>query len=328
MKRIKGVFAVVLIILMFASGIWALVYFSKDNENKKIVVTTFPIYDICVNILGNSDDVMLLQDNGVDLHSYKATFQDITAITNSELFIYIGGDSDVWVSDVIRTNENVNMKDLALINYVEVLDESSANIVAGDEHKHEHEGHEHHNECVIDEHIWLSIRNMIKMTEVILDNLIDVFPHFEQVLIENAEQYIAELKELDEGFENLCKDKDTIIVLADRFPFLYLANDYDMHFVSAFSGCSTDAQATFEVKAGLIEIINENQLNYVCKLETSDYSFVNSIVENSACREGVQILELNSCQSIFSKDIAKLSFVEIMKNNLKIFEKVLNNEID
>lgn len=312
---------------MLTSGIWALVYFSKDSETKKIVVTTFPIYDICVNILGNDDEVMLLQDNGVDMHSYQPTVKDKTAITQSELFIFIGGHSDNWVGDVIRTSENVNMKNLSLIEYVDTLHESTDNIVAGDEHHHEHEEeHDHDSDCEIDEHIWLSVRNMKKMTEVILENLIDVFPHIEPLLVENAANYIAELDKIDADFTALCENYDTTIVLADRFPFLYLASDYGMNFISAFSGCSADSQASAEVVAGLIEAINANELNYVCRLETSNNSFVSSLISNNLCRDGVQIVELNSCQSVVSNNIAGMSYIETMKTNYKNIEKVLKNE--
>ena len=331
MKKLKAILSIVIIIGMFASGIWALVYFSKDSENKKIVVTTFPIYDICVNILGNDDEVMLLQDNGVDMHSYSLTIQDRAAIEQSELFIYIGGHSDKWVGDVIKTSENVNMKNLSLIEHVNALHESTDNIVAGDEHHHEHENgheHEHDSDCEFDEHIWLSVKNMIKMTQVILDKLVDVFPHFELMLTENATNYINQLTQIDEEFESKCAGKDTTIVLADRFPFLYLASDYGLNFVSAFSGCSANSQDSFEIKYELIEEINRHSLNYVCRLETSDDTFVNAIINDNLCRSGVQRVELNSCQSVVSNDIASMSYIEIMKSNLNNIEKVLNNEIN
>ncbi len=326
MKRLKAIICILAIVVMMASGVWALVYFAKDSEDKKIVVTTFPIYDICVSLLGSDDEVKLLQDNGVDMHSYQPTVQDKTAINQSELFIYIGGHSDEWVGDIIRTSDNVNMKDLSLIDYIEPLHESTDNIVSGSEHNHEHEGLEHSEECEYDEHIWLSVRNMLKMTEVILDSLIDVFPHIEQLLVENAENYMAKLNEIDAGFESVCEGKDTTIVLADRFPFLYLASDYGLNFVAAFSGCSSDSQASAEVVASLIETINSNELNYICRLETSDNSFARSVISNNLCREGVKIVELNSCQSVVSNNISSMSYIEVMKNNLKNIEKVLNNE--
>ena len=186
------------------------------------------------------------------------------------------------------------------------MHESTDNIINGGEHNHEHEEHEHNANCEYDEHIWLSVKNMIKMTDVILEELIGVFPHIEQLLVENAEKYVAELEALDDGFESVCAGKDTTIVLADRFPFLYLANDYGLNFVSAFSGCSSDSQASAEVVAGLIEAINHNELNYICRLETSDNSFAKSVISNNLCRDGVQIVELNSCQSVVSNNIASM----------------------
>ena len=134
------------------------------------------------------------------------------------------------------------------------------------------------------------------------------------------------MQEIDSGFESISENNDTTIVLADRFPFLYLASDYGLNFVSAFSGCSTDSQASAEVVTGLIEAINANELNYICRLETSDNSFAGSVINNNLCRSGVKIVELNSCQSVISNNIAGMSYIEIMKSNLKNLEKVLKNE--
>ncbi len=324
MRKFKAIASIILIIAMLTSGIWALVYFAKDSETKKVVVTTFPIYDICVNIMGNDDEIILLQDNGVDMHSYQPTVKDKTVINSAELFIYMGGHSDNWVGDIVRNSDNVNFNDLSLMNFVETLDESTDNIVAPGEHDHDHE-HEHE-DCVIDEHIWLSVKNMIKMTEGILEELVDIFPHIELYLRENAENYIAKLSALDSEFERVTEGKSTTIVLADRFPFLYLANDYGLRFVSAFSSCSTDSQASAEVVVRLIEEINANNLNYICKLETSDSTFAESVISNNMCRAGVQVVELNSCQSVVSNNIASMSYIDIMQNNLNVIERVLNNE--
>lgn len=326
MRKLKAIFSLIAIVLLLAGGIFSVYYFAKDDENKKIVVTTFPIYDICVNILGNADEVMILQDNGVDMHSYQPTVQDITAINNAELFIYIGGHSDDWVGDVIRSADNVNLKDLPLINYVDKLHESSDNIISKDEHHHENEEeHEHNSDCEFDEHIWLSLKNMIKMTEIVLDKLIDVFPHMEQLLTENANLYIEKLNDLDTRYTEVCENNDTIIVMADRFPFLYLSYDYELNFVAAFSGCSTDSEASTEVIANLINYMNSNNLNNICILETSNGSVAESVIKDLG-RGGVDIVVFNSCQSVISNNIGSMSYLNIMENNLKSLEKVLKNE--
>ena len=310
MRKFKGIISLVVIVLLLSGAVFSLFFFSREHEHKKVVVTTFPIYDICREILGGDDDILLLQDNGVDMHSFQPTAKDISSISNSELFIFIGGESDKWVGDIIRTTDNVNLTTLNLIENVNKLVETSDGIVSnGHTHEHNHDG-EHEDECY-DEHIWLSVRNVIKMAEVISENLIKTFPHIETLLKENTDKYIEKLIEIDN--------------VADRFPFLYLAHDYNLSFLGAFHGCSTDAEASVSVISTLIEKVNEEKLDYICKLETSDGSIAQSVISDNRCRTGVQVLTMNSCQSVSSNQINELSLLKIFNDNLEVLRKCLSN---
>ncbi len=44
----------------------------------------------------------MLLDNGVDLHSYQPTADDIVRISECDLFIYVGGESDGWVDNALK----------------------------------------------------------------------------------------------------------------------------------------------------------------------------------------------------------------------------------
>lgn len=324
MKKVKIIVTSVILVLVLALGIFLLFFLARDRDDYKVVVTTFPIYDICREILGSGEDVLLLQDNGADLHDYRPTASDISSISKANLFVFIGGHSDNWVGGVVKSADNVNLKALSLVDCVDLLHESTDNIIEGG-HAHEDHEHEHDGDCVYDEHIWLSIKNMKKMTLAILDELIKVYPHQEQILIANAEEYIEKLDSLDMEYSEALSGKSTTIVVADRFPFLYLANDYSINFLAAYHGCSSDTQASASLILELIEKVNEDNLNYVCILEGSDGDIARSVVTDSRCREGVTTLQLNSCQSI-KGGIDNVSYIDIMKSNLINLRKAINNE--
>ena len=94
MKKILATI-LALISMMTASA------FAEDKLS--IVCTTFPQYDWVRQILGAHADVVeltLMLDNGIDLHNYQPTAADIAKISSSDLFIYVGGESDGWVNDV------------------------------------------------------------------------------------------------------------------------------------------------------------------------------------------------------------------------------------
>ena len=96
-----------------------------DKTDKLSIVTTiFPEYDWVKEILGDKADnaeITMLLDNGVDLHSYQPTADDIVKISDCNLFIYVGGESDGWVDDALK---NATNKDMKVINLLEVLGDS------------------------------------------------------------------------------------------------------------------------------------------------------------------------------------------------------------
>ena len=324
MRKAKAVLAIIAIVLMLAVGSVLVVFLARDSEHKKIVVTSYPIYDICREILGSDEDIQLLQDDGSDLHAYAPTTMDIASISRAKLFVYIGGHSDSWVEGVVRAADNVNLRTLSLMSAVDPLHESTDNIISGGQ---EHEGHDHeeHDDCIYDEHIWLSIRNMQKMTNAVLKELILVYPHMEQMLKSNAEDYIDRLAELDEQYNNITSSKDTTIVLADRFPLLYLAHDYGINFVAGYHGCSSDTQASPDLILNLIEVVKSNNLKYILQLEGSDGKIAQGVA--NGCGGNIRVLEINSCQSI-GGDKVNISYIDIMTSNLETIRMALNNEFN
>mgnify|MGYP002564884535 CR=1 FL=1 len=97
---------------------------SVPEKHLNIVTTIFPEYDWVREILGDNAenaDLTMLLDNGVDLHSYQPTAQDILKISTCDLFIYVGGESDGWVSDALQEAAN---KDMKVIDLLDVLDDA------------------------------------------------------------------------------------------------------------------------------------------------------------------------------------------------------------
>ena len=177
MRKTKGILILIIAAIIFICGVFSVFYFTKEQENKKIVVTNFPTYDICRKILKSDNDIMVIEENGLGLHS----FSTLKLISKAELFIYIGGESDSWVEDELKSANNINLITLRLFDTANKLVETSEGILSSShEHNHEHSDekeHSHSNQNY-DEHIWLSITNMKIMTNEIMQKLIIVFPEF------------------------------------------------------------------------------------------------------------------------------------------------------
>ena len=146
----KKVLSALLVLVLMTTALFTGAAFAEEKK-LSIVTTIFPIYDWVRQIVGdnNSVEITMLLDKGTDLHSYQPTAADILKVSNADLFIYVGGESDEWVEDVLRTAMNPN---LVSINLVEAMGDAvkAEEIVEGMEHEHEHEEgeeeHEHEHE--------------------------------------------------------------------------------------------------------------------------------------------------------------------------------------
>lgn len=308
-----------------------------QEEKLQVVATIFPEYDWVREILGENGDraeLTLLLDNGVDLHSYQPTASDILKISTCDLFLYVGGESDEWVEDALQ--EAVN-PDMVVINLMEELGDrvKEEELVPGmehehdheheEEHDHEHEGEheeEHHHEA--DEHVWLSLGNAKEICEAIAQALSQLDPEKGAIYEANKEAYLEKLTKLDGQYrEAVEKASVRTLLFGDRFPFRYLTDDYGLAYYAAFSGCSAEAEASFETITFLANKVDELDLSCVLTLEKSDQKIADTIVQNTQTGDR-KILALNSMQSVTSEDISQgASYLSIMEENLDVLKEAL-----
>lgn len=295
----------------------------KPAQKKlSIVATIFPEYDWVMQILGErakDADVTLLLDSGVDLHSFQPTAKDIITISNCDVFIYVGGESDEWVEDALA--EAVN-KDMVVVNLLEALGEDvkEEEIVPGMEAEEEEEGEE---EPEYDEHVWLSLRNTAKLCGNIRDALIAADPDGKEVYSANANAYIAKLNALDQKYQSTVDAAPVkTLLFGDRFPFRYMADDYSISYYAAFVGCSAETEASFETIAFLANKVSELGLNHVMTLEGSDGKIAQTII--STAGSNADILSMDSMQSCTMKDVkAGVTYLSIMEKNLEVLTQAL-----
>lgn len=302
---------------------------SENDNNKteklKIVTTIFPEYDWVRQIAGDkvSDmDITMLLDNGVDLHSYQPTADDIMKISDCDLFIYVGGESDEWVNDALK--EAVN-KDMQVINLLDVLGEQVKieELVEGMQDT-EHEEEEEHEEKEYDEHVWLSLKNAETLCDAIAEALGNADPDNKAVYDTNKAAYIDQLVSLDNQYREVADQASVkTLLFGDRFPFRYLVDDYGLSYYAAFAGCSAESEASFETISFLAKKIDELGLKYVMTIEKSDQKIAKTIIENTQNKDQ-SILTLDSMQSTTSADAANgMTYLSIMEGNLNILKEAL-----
>ena len=307
-----------------------------SGDKISIVCTTFPQYDWVNNIIGkksNRFDTTLLLNNGVDMHSYQPTIRDIAIAGSGDLFIYVGGESDTWVSDALKEAKN---KDLKAINLMAVLGDSikEEEIVEGMQegkgflghsHKEGEEADDVEEEPEYDEHIWLSIRNAEVLVKNIAQEIAQLDEKNAKIYEKNAANYIKKLDKLDKQYATIIQNgKYKAILFGDRFPFRYLADDYHLKYYAAFVGCSAETMAGFETVTFLSKKVDELHLPVILTIENSDGRIAESIRTNT-CTKNQQILVMNSLQSVTKEQLLDgITYLKVMRENLSVLSEALN----
>ena len=295
---------------------------ASDETRLRVVTTIFPEYDWVREILGDKADnaeVTMLLDNGADLHSYQPTADDIVKISECDLFIYVGGESDDWVDDALKNAANKNMK---VINLLEALGErvKTEEAVEG----MQEEEHDHEEEAEYDEHVWLSLKNAQTLCSAISGVLQQIDPDNKDTYAANASAYIKKLSALDADYQAAVNAATRKTVLfGDRFPFRYLAEDYGLRYYAAFAGCSAESEASFETISFLAGKVDELNLPCVLTIEGVQHKIAETIVRNTAAKNQ-KVLTMDSMQSTTSKDAANgTTYLSIMERNLSVLKEAL-----
>ena len=323
---------------------------SKIAKESKlsIVATIYPEYAWAKEILGsrfNSVKLELLMKNGVDLHSYKPTAQDIAKIASADMVIYVGGESDEWIEKALEATPK---KGRSEINLMKVLgdrvkaEEVIEGMQAEEEHEHnnttesaemphneeehEHHHHDHDEEVENDEHVWLSLKNAEIIVQKIAAEIAKLDSAHASVYTQNVNAYVAKIQSLDNDYRTTVESAARKTVLfGDRFPFRYLVDDYGLKYYAAFVGCSAESEASFETIAFLANKMDSESLPSIFIIENGNEKIAKAVLAASKNSKNAQILILNSMQSVTEKQIDEgADYLSIMKSNLENLKKALN----
>lgn len=296
----------------------------------QVVCTIFPEYDWVRQIVGDAEgvEVTLLVKGGTDLHSYQPSVKDIARIAQADVFCYVGGTSDSWVTEVLDMAENPDAIAVPMLEAADAEEEVTVEGMQEEKHHHHHDEDEHHDEeeaQELDEHVWLSLRRAQLICQAISDALCEADPANADTYRANTAAYQKQLQALDAQYTDMVEQeavRDTFLV-ADRFPFRYLAQDYGLQYYAAFAGCSAETEASFATIAFLSEKVEALRLPCVLTVENSSKALAKTVWENAGNRDG-EILTLDSLQSVTQTDIDNgVTYLSEMQKNLDVLRTAL-----
>ena len=280
----------------------------------KAVASAFPEYDLIRAVGGELVEATLLLKPGLEAHSYEPTPQDILAIRGARLFIYGGGESDAWADRLLASGDLGDIRVLAFMDHALLRREETLDYMTVEEAEEEGD--------VYDEHVWTSPRNEILLTEALRDALIELDPAHADAYRANAEAYIAKLEALDGELRELADTaKRDLLVVGDRFPFLYLVREYGLRYAAAFPGCSEESDADPATVAKLIDTVAEEGVPVVFKCDLSSGKLADTIAEAA----GAKVLTLYSAHTVSKDDFeAGETYLSLMERNLRALKEALN----
>lgn len=302
-----------------------------DDSRIRVVTTIFPPYDFVREIAGSSVDLTMLLKPGEETHSYEPTPQDIIAIQNSDVFIYTGGENDVWVEEILSSMPDSGRLTLRLVDCVDTVEEEHVEGMkgaAGHEHEEEEDsGHEDHGEeevsvHEIDEHVWTSPLNAARIADEIAGLLSQADPANCSLYEENAAGYEEKLKALDQEFREIAGQAERrLVIFGDRFPFRYFADAYGLDYYAAFPGCAGDTEPSAATMAFLIEKVKEEKVPAVLKMELTSADIANAIAEAT----GTEVKVFYSCHNLSAEDFEHgETYLTMMEKNAETLKEVLD----
>lgn len=321
--KIKKVILIIVAVLILV-GIGAVMFGSKHGKNKdtgkiQIVSSNFASYDFLRAIIGDNEDVELtfLLGPGKDTHSYEPTTQDLITIQNADLFVYVGGEAEKWADKVLDSVDTENTKIICIADYVDTIKEQEIDGAEEDEDEEEDE------EGAFDEHIWTSPSNAIKMIEGLEKAVEEIDNSNADKYKENAEKYIAQIKEIDGKIQDIVDNKvRDRLVFGDKMPMQYFINYYNLKVSAAFNGCSTETEPSASTIAYLEEKVKEEKIPVVLYIELNNGRVARTIADEAG--DGCQAMQIQTLHNVSLDDFNNgETWVSLMTRNIDVLKKAL-----
>lgn len=248
--------------------------FMAHSVSAKIVnvVTSFSILgDMVQQVGGEHVSVKTLVGPDGDPHTFEPSPQDSAAIANADIVVVNGLGLEGWLDRLIKAS---GFKGKLIV--------ASEGIKT---HTMDEDG-----ETVVDPHAWNSAANGAQYAQNIVKGLISADPEDKEALRKSGEDYIAQLKTLDDWakkrFTGIPEAKR--IVLTSHDAFGYFSRAYNVRFLAA-QGLSSESEASAKDVAELIEQIKADHVTTWFMENQLDPRLVKQIASATGTKSGGEL---------------------------------------
>ncbi len=294
----------------------------KDDDEKITIFTTvYPLQYFTERIAGDKAEVFSIYPPGANEHTFEPSQKDMMALADADLFFYIGLGLEGFVENAQKTLKDEQVKMVATINGIadeELEEDPGSHEEEGHDHKHKHDGHDHGD---TDPHIWISPKISQSLALFIKDSLVEKAPEHEEIFVENYEKLTAELKQLDNQYQEMADKAENKTFFVSHAAFGYIANTYGLEQV-AIAGLNSQDEPSQKELTKIIDIAKEKEINYIL----FEQNVSSKLTETIQQEIGAESLVLHNLGVLSKDDVKnKETYFTLMKKNLQTFEKALNN---
>ncbi len=321
----KRLFAL-LLALTLAAGLCGCADRQRVEDGRlQVVCSVFPYYDFARQIGGDDVDVTLLVAAGKETHSFEPTPLDVITLSQADVFLYNGGESEAWVDDILSAaGENIAVT-LPLMPQVSALAEEWAEGMEGAHDEHDHDSHDHDehdsDDIEYDEHVWTSPVLAKALCRAICDALCQADPAHQEGYQARLTDYLAQLDQLDAAFREVVEaGHRRLLVFGDRFPLLYFCKEYGLDYRAAFHGCASDTEPSLATLKYLIDKVEDEKIPVVYTIELSSRKVADAIAETT----GARVLTFHSCQTVSRAEFdGGATYLSLMERNVEALREGL-----
>jgi zinc transport system substrate-binding protein len=272
---------------------------SPSAEPLKVVAAFYPLQYAAEQVGGAAVEVTNLTPPGAEPHDLELTPQDVVAIGEADLVLYIPGFQPALDEAIAQ-----EAADRSLDVTTELDD-----LLKGHDHDHSDEGHDHGDETGIDPHVWLNPINMGLIGGQIAERLAEIAPESNESFVSGSDALMSAMELLDTEWALGTAECANRLLVVSHEAFGYLAAQYNFEQVG-ISGLSPDAEPSPAKVAEVIDIVKSDGVTTIYFETLVDPK----IAEVVAAETGAQTATLDPLEGL--TDGASGDYVSIMQANL------------
>lgn len=278
---------------------------TQESDNLQVVASFYPMYEFAEKVGGEAADVSLMIPAGGDVHGYEPSAQDLANLQTADVFVYSNTEMETWVPSVLESIDTENLTVIEADEEIELIETQPSE----ENHDHSEEGHTH----TVDPHTWVDPANAIIQVTQIKEDFIEADPENATTYEDNAASYISELQTLKTDYDTALNEVENTEFITQHAAFGYLANRYGLTQYS-LAGVSADTEASPQVMAELVTLIEEHELPVVYYNVNENESLADTVAQEA----GVQTAPLHTLESLTDEEIAEgKDYINVMKDNLE-----------